>query len=590
LHELFEEQVGQNPDAIALVIDEHYLSYGELNARANRLAHYLVSERGIGPDSLVGLCVDRSLDMIVAILGILKAGGAYVPLDPEYPVARLNYIVEDARLATILTQKRVMQALPLNTDKMVCLDSLSICTSIAKQITQDIPAAARKLSPSNLAYVIYTSGSTGNPKGTMIEHGSVVNLATSIAARYELRHEDGFLQFATVNFDMSVEDIFSALISGCRLILRSENWMQSIAQFWQNCADYQVTVLDLPTAFWHELAKDASSTTPACVRHISVGGEALNPGLVEVWRRRHPSGVPRLFNTYGPTECTVDTTLTEVEGSNYGIGRALDNILLYVLNPQMALCPAGTTGELYVGGDCLARGYLNRADLTAEKFVPNPFHDTGDAASSERLYRTGDLVKWLPDGRLEFAGRADHQVKIRGFRIELGEIDSALAGCDAVKDSIVTVLDSVDGAKQLVAYLVGHDEVAQDNLIDLTKQYLAGRLPHYMQPTAYVVLDRLPLTPNGKIDRRALPTPDLDSSDNHIAPRTHTEQAVASIWREMFSRTSVGLHDDFFALGGHSLMAVQFVSRMRNTMAIDLAVRDLFAYPSLEALAAFVDG
>jgi amino acid adenylation domain-containing protein len=590
LHQLFEEQVKNDPDAIALVIDEQYLSYGELNARANRLAHYLVDERGIGPDSLVGLCVDRSLDMIVAILGILKAGGAYVPLDPEYPAARLAYIAEDARLATVLTQKRVMQTLPLAAERLVCLDGFPASVAIAHQSARDIPAAARQLSSASLAYVIYTSGSTGNPKGTMIEHRSVINLVTSIVARYGLNREDGLLQFATVNFDMSVEDIFGALSSGCRLILRSERWMQSIEQFWQQCTEFQATVLDLPTAFWHELVKDASQVVPACVRHISVGGEALNPGLVEVWQRRHPSGMPRLFNIYGPTECTVDTTMIEVNGSNYGIGRALDNIRLYVLNPMMVLCPPGTPGELYVGGDCLARGYLNREDLTAEKFVPNPFHDPHDAASSERLYRTGDLVKWLPDGRLEFAGRIDHQVKIRGFRIELGEIDGALASCEVVKDGIVTVVDSADGDKRLVAYIVGHDEVMQGNLIDLTRRHLSECLPQYMLPAAYVVLDRLPLTPNGKIDRRALPEPEFDIGDNHILPRTNTEQAIAGVWRDMFSRSAVGIHDDFFALGGHSLMAVQFVSRIRQAAAIDLAVRDLFAYPTLETLAAFVDG
>jgi amino acid adenylation domain-containing protein len=598
IHELFEAQAAQNPDAVALVCEGEQLSYGELNARANQLAHFLVTEKKVVPDTLVGICVERSLAMIVGIFGILKAGGAYVPLDPNYPEARLTYMVEDARLTTVVTQLSLGARFLAHGVQALCLDDPQIQRQLAGQSAANILPQSKGLQSTHLAYVIYTSGSTGNPKGVMIAHSSVVNLALDVKRRYSLGVDDGFLQFATMNFDMSVEDIFSALSSGCRLILRPDSWLQSTQYFWGRCASANVTVLDLPTAYWHELVNDSHAEVPACVRHISIGGEQVSRALIHTWRSNSRNLAITLVNTYGPTECTVDTTFAPIVDNGGNIGKAMSNAQLFVLNNQASLSPVGISGELHIGGAGLARGYLNRPDLTDEKFIANPFYDANHPSGSERLYKTGDLVRWLPDGNLEYLGRIDHQVKIRGFRIELGEIENALTSHAQVSDAVVLARDAAVGGKQLVAYVVTNDTdfnpqdesemavAARQALIDGLRKHLGNKLPDYMLPAAYVLLTSLPLTPNGKVDRKALPEPDVSQHQvSYVAPRTGTEQLLCGLWQEVLELERVGIADNFFHLGGHSLLATRLVARINQTFKVVMPLRVLFQSPTLEALA-----
>jgi amino acid adenylation domain-containing protein len=598
IHELFEGQAARTPDAVALVFEGEQLSYGALNARANRLARYLVGQRAVGPDTLVGLCLDRSLDMIVAIFAILKAGGAYVPLDPNYPTARLAGMIEDAALATVLTHSTLRAGMPLTDAQALCLDDAALALQLDGQADGNLPVAARGLLARHLAYVIYTSGSTGKPKGVMIAHASLVNLAAAVRERYRLSPADGFLQFATINFDMSVEDIFSALTSGCRLILRADSWLQSPAHFWERCAQAQVTVLDLPTAYWHELADDPDSGPPASVRHVSIGGEQVNRALIAAWYAKPHTGAITLLNTYGPTECTVDSTFCELgpDGAAFGgIGKALANARLYVLDGQRRLCPVGVAGELHIGGVCLARGYLNQPALTAEKFIDNPFFEPGDPLGADRLYKSGDLVRWMADGNLDYLGRIDHQVKIRGFRIELGEIENALAAHHQVRQVLVLARDGARGDKFLAAYVAtdadchGAGEAALAARLALGEQlraHLAARLPDYMVPAVFMFFDKLPHTPNGKLDRQALPAPDLGQQQGaYVAPRNAQEVALCRLWQDILGLERVGIHDNFFQLGGHSLSATRLAARINQEFAMTLPLNELFSAQTVELLA-----
>jgi amino acid adenylation domain-containing protein len=591
MHELFEDHAARTPDAIALVFEDQHLSYAELNGRANRLAHYLVAERAVKPDTLVGICLDRSLEMIVSMLAIFKAGGAYVPLDRAYPSARLAFMLEDASLATVITQTAWLDVLPMNGKQALCLDDTAVARDLQAQPSDNIAPASLELRPDHLAYVIYTSGSSGNPKGVMVAHASLVNLAVAVKNRYQLVPGDGFLQFATINFDMSVEDIFSSMASGSRLVLRTDRWLQSCAQFWQCCAAAHVTVLDLPTAYWHELANDTLSGPPACVRHISVGGEKVNQALVERWFGKQHAHQLTLMNTYGPTECTVDSTMVEIGDTFQGIGKPLPNYSAYVLNRHLGLCPVGVPGELHIGGICLARGYLNRPDLTAQQFIANPFHDEADRDSSARLYKTGDLVRYMEDGNLEYLGRIDDQVKIRGFRIELGEIENCLSQHPAVRSSAVLAREDIPGEKRLVAYITLEQGNGED-MADSVKAYMGEKLPFYMLPALYVVLDQLPLSPNGKVNRKALPVPDLSSLPiEYVAPATETERRLAAIWAELLQLDAgkISARANFFALGGHSLSAIRMVGQVRKQLDIELNIKDLFGAESLATLAVAIE-
>jgi amino acid adenylation domain-containing protein len=433
IHEQFEAQVRQSPQAIAVVFHQTQLTYQELNDRANQLAHYL-KQLGVKPESLVGLCVERSPEMVVGLLGILKAGGAYVPLDPTYPKERIAAMVSDSQVGVLLTQAKWLTTLPETNAQMVCLDR--DWATIAQQACENPIHHAQ---PDNLAYVIYTSGSTGKPKGVMIEHRSLVNFTQAAIATYEITASDRVLQFASISFDTAAEEIYPCLTTGGTLVLRTDEMLGSVAAFLQQCQELNLTVLDLPTAYWHQLTTQLASAQlklPESLRLVIIGGEAALPAQVATWNRC-VGDRPMLMNTYGPTETTIVATATSLsspitDNATISIGRPLSNVQVYVLDQDLQPVPIGVPGELHIGGAGLARGYLNRPELTAEKFIPNPFLRNRKVAPTPysplptpRLYKTGDLVRFHTDGNLEYFGRIDQQVKVRGFRVELGEIESA---------------------------------------------------------------------------------------------------------------------------------------------------------------------
>jgi amino acid adenylation domain-containing protein len=586
IHELFEAQAEKTPDAVAVEFEGRRLSYGELNARANRLAHHL-RRLGVKPDGRVAICVDRGFEMIAGLLAVLKAGGAYVPLDPAYPANRLAFMLADSAPVAVLTESAGKAALAGHHIAAQVID-LGDAAQWAGESDANLDCAAIGLGPRNLAYVIYTSGSTGAPKGVMVEHRQLCGQISSMRSPYGLSEKDRVLQFASVTFDISIEEIFGALLSGAALILRTQAWVAEPAEFWASCGKHAISVVSLPTQFWLTLVQPNDTAIPACLRLIIIGGDAVTEAGLKAWLSRDGYR-PRLFNTYGPTETTVNATLNEMKangGRDYrSIGRPISNTRIYILDPHGEPLPIGVTGELYIGGVGVARGYLNRPELTAERFLPDPFSGAPDA----RMYRTGDLGRWLPDGNIEFLGRNDHQVKIRGFRIELGEIEARLEKHPGVRQAVVLAREDSPGEKRLVAYYAGEDGIGAEDL----RAHLSKALPEYMVPAAYVRLDVLPVTPNGKLDRRAL------SEKAHTiagigepsdAPlRTPTELALGEIWRDVLRCATLGRTDDFFALGGDSLRAIQVITRVQRMFNIDLPLSATFDARTLEALAKRID-
>jgi surfactin family lipopeptide synthetase A len=481
----------------------------------------------------------------------------------------------------LLTQERLLASLPEHKARVICLDTG--WTAIERESTTNPTNTAR---PDNLAYVMYTSGSTGEPKGVMIEQRSLVCYTETSKAQYALRPSDRVLQFSSPSFDISVEEIFPCLTCGATLVLRTDDMLASIAVFLQKCQQWGVTALFLPTAFWHEIAAGLGQGLdfPSSLRLVSFGGERALPGRAATWQERVGQRA-QLMNTYGPTEATVVATLYELpcqaagEWREVPIGRAVRNTQIYILDQSLQPVPIGVPGTLYIGGDGLARGYLNHPRLSAEKFIPNPFTGVPGA----RLYNTGDLARYLPDGNIEFLGRTDSQVKLRGFRIELGEIEAALTQHPAVQQAVVLLRQDQPGASRLTAYVVGEATPSQ------LRNYLKQKLPDYMVPAAFVWLEELPLTPSGKIDHRALPAPDWSGvTESYVKPRTPTEQTVAEIWAEVLRLDKIGIHDNFFDLGGHSLLATQVTSRLRETLQIELPVRYLFEQPTVADLAGHI--
>ena len=601
LHQLFEQQVKQNPQAIAVKLEDEFLTYEELNCKANQLAHYLQS-LGVKSDSLVGIFVERSLDMIIGILGILKAGGAYVPLDINYPQERITYLIEDTQLSIVLTQSKFIEQLPKFIPNTICLDQ--DWSIIAKQSTV---SPLVEVDQHNLAYIIYTSGSTGQPKGVMIEHRSVVNYILTTIREYGITSEDQILQFFSICFDASVQEIFVSLLSGATLVLRTEEMLRSSEYFWQCCQKWQLTVLGIPTAYWHQLASELTpDTLPILskIKLIVIGGEAIQPAKVQQWQTvtGQYSPLPRLLNAYGPTEATIAATFSEFTSptiTNVPIGRPISNTQVYILDAFLQPVPVGVAGELHIGGVGLARGYLNRPELTQEKFIPNsfekdevipptPLNKGGNEPS--KLYKTGDLCRYLPDGNIEYLGRIDNQVKIRGFRIELGEIETVLSQHNAVKTAVVIAQEDETNQKRLVAYIIPQVEIIspqkEENSLNVTqlRQFLKAKLPEYMIPSAFVILESLPLTPNGKIDHRALPSPEFQSQAQYIAPRNPIEEILSSIWGKVLKVAQVGIHDNFFELGGHSLLATQLISRIREAFQVEMPLRELFVAPTIAEL------
>jgi len=585
IHQLFEEQVERTPDAVAVVFESEQLTYRQLNNRANQLAHYLRS-LGVGPEVLVGICVDRSLERVVGLLGILKAGGAYVPLDPNYPPDHLAYIISDSQVRLLLTQSKSRDILPECEARVVCLDR---DWPVISRYSQE--NLARVATSASLAYVIYTSGSTGRPKGVEIEHQSLTNFVQGAQTEYGIDKGDRVLQFASISFDAAAEEIYPCLVSGGTLVLRTDRMLSSVSTFMQTCREWGITVLDLPTAYWQqmmaELEYSVSGMLPSDLRLVIIGRERVLPVSVKNWQKL-VGEYPQLVNSYGPTEATVVATLQKMTTSvtiqrEVPIGRPLANVQTYILDRHLQPVPIGVPGELHIGGAGLARGYLNRPELTEQKFIPNPFSNS----PGSRLYKTGDLARYLPDGNIEYIGRIDNQVKNRGFRIELGEIEAVLMQHPDIREAVVIARDALPGDKRLLAYVVWTGENA-DIITTNLRDFLKQKLPQYMIPNAFVVLDALPLTPNGKVDRRALPAPDTTRQsgvETFVAPRDSTELQLAQIWEQVLGIQPIGVTDNFFELGGHSLLAVRLVAEIEKVTQKKLPLAALFQFTTIGELA-----
>ncbi len=605
VHELFEAQVERTPEATALIFEEQRLTYRELNERANRLAHHLRG-LGVGPEVLVGLCVERSPEMVVGVLGILKAGGAYVPLDPTHPMERLGLMLEDSAVTVLLTLERGTAKLPEHRARALALDTG--WASIARESAHNPVKVA---APDNLAYVLYTSGSTGRPKGVMVPHRGLVNYLHWCARAYDTAGGSGSPVHSALGFDLTITGLFSPLLAGRSVLLVPEQGgIQGLVDALRSHDDF--SLVKLTPAHLELLARllpaeegarrtralpvaplDGTATSPnphPLARALVIGGEALSWEQLSFFRSSFPG--TRLFNEYGPTETVVGCSVHEApaDGPTSGpvpIGRPIDNTQLYVLDRSLQPVPIGVPGELYVGGAGVSRGYLNRPELTASSFLQDPFR----AEPSARLYRTGDLCRYRPDGDLEYLGRLDHQVKIRGFRVEPGEIESVLAEHPSIREVVVLAREDTPGDRRLVAYLVAGDAPLPGE--DELRASLKKRLPDYMVPSAFVALEALPLTPNGKVDRPALPAPDGDRAalqTSFVAPRTPTEEGLSGIWAELLHVDRVGALDSFFDLGGHSLLAAQVIGRVRRLFGVDVPLRALFEAPRLSDLAAVIAG
>jgi amino acid adenylation domain-containing protein len=601
IHDYIEAQVEKTPNAIALVFPDrhgkiHQLTYRELNAKANQLAHYLRSQ-GIQPDDseqnfgqtpIVAVCVDRSPEMVIAFLGILKAGAAYLPLDPLYPHERRVYKLKDCETSLLLTQAHLASTVVPDdfAGEVLCLDQ-DWDHAIARHSTTN---PVNLSSPDSLAYLIYTSGSTGNPKGVLIPHKGLVNHCFAMVDAFALQPSDRMLQFSSMSFDIIIEELYPTLVTGATLVLRSEIIASSINEFLTFIDRHQVTLLDLPTAFWHELVRGLGQLDrrlPESVRLVVVGGEKASKSLYQQWCELVPSTV-RWLNTYGPTETTVSATLYEpaVEGFTWDqaeipIGRPLNNVKTYILDRHLNPVPVGIPGELYIGGVGVAQGYLNQPEKTQDKFIPNPFTQKTD----DRIYSTGDVVRYRSDGTIEFVGRRDFQVKIRGFRIELGEIEQALETYDDLQQAVVIALESTSGQKSLAAYYTVRSSVQKSDL----RSFLQAKLPNYMIPTYFTALSTFPLTTNGKVDRKALPNPQTALlNDDLQAPSDEIETQLLSMWQGLLGITNLCVTDNFFEMGGHSLLMTRMLLEIEAIWDKELPINILFEAPTIRQLAAFL--
>jgi amino acid adenylation domain-containing protein len=575
VHRLIEERVKEQPEAIALVFGEEELSYAELNARANRLANRLIT-LGVRPESKVGVALERSTALIVSLLAVLKAGGAYVPLDPEYPEERLGYMVRDSRIGLLITDSRSRAKLPDEGIPILELDGLDLTNG-----PDTDPQVA--INGKNLAYVVYTSGSTGTPKGTLLCHRNASRLLNATQEWFHFDSKDIWTLFHSYAFDFSVWEMFGALCTGGRLIVVPYWVSRSPEEFLMLLRDQRVTILNqTPSAFGQliqAVEQDTNKGEGLFLRYVIFGGEALEPEMLKPWLARFGDERPRLVNMYGITETTVHVTYRpiarqEVEsGQRSPVGINIPDLALRVLDSALNLTPVGVPGELYVGGDGLARGYLNRSGLTSERFIADPFDESGG-----RLYRTGDLVRWNAEGQLEYLGRIDHQVKIRGFRIELGEVEARLLAEEEVREAVVVSDAGPDGAR-LVGYVSLHAGQEVDG--GALRERLARTLPEYMVPSAIVVLGMLPLNVNGKIDRRALPKAEFGDADRYEAPVGEIEETLARIWVEVLSVPRVGRNANFFHIGGHSIALVKMQMKVREVFSVQIPLRVYFENPIL---------
>jgi amino acid adenylation domain-containing protein len=573
IHQLFEAQCAQTPDSVAVQFQGRSLTYRELNTRANQLAHYLL-KLGVTPDARVGICVHRSLEMVVGLLAIMKAGGAYVPLDPAYPADRLQFMLEDGGASVLLTETSLLQILSSSSARVVCIDR--DWSEVSRERT-DNPRT--KVNANNLSYVIFTSGSTGRPKGVQLEHRNVVNFVNSVRRLFQLGERDTYLGVASMSFDASVLDFYLPLSVGVRLVIVDADTTRDPRALAQQMSAAGVTAMHATPSTWRSLL-DAGWPGNTSMKIFS-GGEALPWDVAKELLPRCAS----LWNLYGPTETAVYSAIHKITGNDGTVlvGRPVNNTQVYILDKHQQPTPIGVPGEIWIAGGGVARGYLNRPELTAERFVADPFRPDG------RAYRTGDLGRYREDGIIQCLGRVDHQVKLRGFRIELGEIESVLMEYPGIRQAVADVRASESGDKRLVAYLVaeGGSPLAVSDL----RNFLKSRLPEYMVPSAFIALEKLPVSPNGKLNRRALPSPDeavSQAAREFVPPSSPVEEAIAEIFAEVLEIRDVGRNDDFFELGGHSLLATRVVSRLRDRFQIEMSPRLIFESPLVSELAARV--
>ncbi|MFN6560834.1 MAG: amino acid adenylation domain-containing protein [Nostoc sp. ChiSLP01] len=582
IHQLFEEQVERTPQSVAVVFENQQLTYQQLNQRANQLAHHLLS-LGVEPEVLVGICVERSIEMVVGLLGILKAGGAYVPLDPSYPQERLSYMLTDSQLPILLTQQHLFKQLPQHQTQTICLDE---DWQNFADYSQDNPCT--QIKSDNLAYIIYTSGSTGKPKGTMILHSGMVNYLSWCTKAYNVAEGEGSTVNSSISFDATITSLFSPLLVGLMVVLLPEKGEIEALKA-ALCSGTKFSLVKITPAHLKILSHlFASEQVNIQTQAFIIGGEALSEKVTSFWQKYAPA--TRLINEYGPTETVVGCCIYEVgkqslRGGDIPIGRPISNTQIYILDSHLQPVPVGVAGELYIGGDGLAKGYLNRPELTQEKFIPNHLCNS----KSERLYKTGDRARYSSDGNIEYLGRIDQQVKVRGFRIELGEIEAVLNTHPQIQQAVVIATEDIFDKKRLVAYFVSSDESLRTNQI---REFLKQKLPEYMVPNAFITLDTLPLTPNGKIDRSALPAPDGEitrSTEAYVKPQTELERMIATIWQNVLQVEKVGLHDSFFDLGGHSLLLINVHSQLREIFNQDISILEMFKYPTVSSFAQYLN-
>jgi amino acid adenylation domain-containing protein len=579
IHQLFEAQVESTPNNIAVECNQEYLTYAQLNTKANQLAHHL-QNLGVKPEVLVGICVERSLEMLVGILGILKAGGAYIPFDSTYPQERLGFMLNDAQIPILLTQQRLVEKFVEYDTHVICLDQ-----DLPADATLNIENPVSNITPKNLAYIIYTSGSTGKPKGTMIPHRGLVNYLSWATNAYAIAQGDGAPVQSSIGFDATITSLFSPLLVGQRVVLLPEKAeIEALSAILQSDKNYSlVKITPAHLEMLNQMLPHHKGVTET--RALVIGGEALLGKSLTFWRENAPN--TRIINEYGPTETVVGCCVYEVDeqtclSGSILIGRAIANTQLYLLDENQQPVPIGVPGELYIGGAGVARGYLNRPELTQQRFIPNPFSNEPDS----RLYKTGDLARYLPDGNIEYLGRIDHQVKIRGFRIELEEIESLLAQHPLVNSVTVIAREDQPGDKRLVGYIVPQTQTPTTSEL---RQFLQANLPEYMIPSAFVTLPVIPLTAHGKVDRQALPQPDTSRLDGltaeFLSPRNDLELKLANIWENLLKVHPLGIKDSFFELGGHSLLAVRLMAHINQEFGKNLPLATLFQHPTIESLA-----
>jgi surfactin family lipopeptide synthetase C len=560
-HQLFEKQVEKTPDAVAVIFEQETLTYRELNEKANQLAQYL-HNLGVKTESIIGIYLERSLEMVITLLGILKSGSVYVPLDPTYPRERLSWMLQDSRCSILVTQQKFLTSFPNHPAQIICIDS-----DWQKIVKQDAFNISHQVNSENLAYIIYTSGSTGQPKGVQILHKALVNFLASMQQTLKLTEQDTLLSVTTLSFDIAALELFLPILVGAKVVLVSREVATDGIQL-QERLKTGITLMQGTPATWRLLLESGWSGSTDL--KILCGGEALESKLAQQLIERSRE----VWNLYGPTETTIWSSMYRVNSSSVFLGYPIANTEFYILDSYFRPVPIAVPGELYIGGEGLTRGYLNRPDLTAQKLIPHPFE------KSKRLYKTGDLVRYTAQGNLEYLGRSDYQVKLRGFRLELAEIEAILNQHSNIRTSVVIVLDEC-----LIAYIV-----ASSLTISEIRDFLAEKLPPYMIPSTFVFLDALPLTPNGKINRKALPIPDKirpEITQAYIMPQTEIENTIANIWQKVLQLEKIGIHDNFFELGGHSLLMVRVHSQLREQFSTQMTLVDLFRYPTISALAEY---